>query len=137
MIGYNCRFFQVRKTNRRSVQRLKEAVAKGEETDEHNYNPAWKPSHKIPSGRLLGIYKKYILIRPSPSLRVIFASPSAKKLGKLEQHPFLTHVAAPLSTLSSLKDSFQSGAPVTAKIAIKHHAGTSRSGIVTEKWSKR
>jgi PAS domain S-box-containing protein len=108
-----------------------------QEVKEDTSNSAWKLSHEIPSGRLPGIYKKYVLIRPYPSLRVVFASPFAQTLGKLEQNPFLSHIAAPMTTLSGLKDSFQSGIAVTAKVAIRSHASEARNGTVTAKWGRK
>lgn len=97
----------------------------------------FKLSADIPSGQLPGIYKKYFLIKPYPSHKVIFASSSAKKLGKLEQHPFLAHIAAPTTTLNGLKDALKSGTPVTAKVAITSNVSSSREGAVTGKWGKK
>jgi hypothetical protein len=54
---------------------------------------------------------------------MIFVSQAARKLEKLQQRHFLDHVAAPPSTLSGLKESFESGRPVTAKIALMGRAG--------------
>jgi PAS domain S-box-containing protein len=98
---------------------------------------AWTLSQEMGSGQLPGIYQKYVLIRPYPSLRMIFVSQEARKLGKLQQRPFLSHVAAPSATLSGLKESFQSGIPVTAKAAIMKIAGDGRDGMKSGRWGKR
>ena len=97
----------------------------------------WKLAGDDKSGRLPGLYKKYILVRPYPSLRMIFVSQAAQRLGKLQQRHFMAHIAAPSATLAGLKDSFQSGTPVTVKIALMDHAGDSKEGTVTGRWGKR
>jgi PAS domain S-box-containing protein len=97
----------------------------------------WTLSQDIDSGQLPGIYQKYVLIRAYPSLRMIFVSQEARKLGKLQQRPFLSHVAAPSATLSGLKESFQSGTPVAAKVAIMKLAGDGRNGTKSGAWGKR
>lgn len=43
------------------------------------------------SGRLSGIYENYLLIRPYPSLRILFASPSLRVPGIL-QSPFMAKI---------------------------------------------
>jgi PAS domain S-box-containing protein len=97
----------------------------------------WKLSRDDSSRKLPGIYKKYLLIRPYPSLRTIFVSEAARKLGHLQQHPFLAHAAAPPATLTGLKDALLSGTPVTAKIALMSQPGKTREGTVTGKWGKK
>jgi hypothetical protein len=47
------------------------------------------------SGRLSGIYENYLLIRPYPSLRVLFASPSLRVPGIL-QRPFMNKIGGSL-----------------------------------------
>jgi PAS domain S-box-containing protein len=98
---------------------------------------AWALSSSITSGRLPGIYQKYILMRPYPSLKMIFVSHRAKRLGQLTQQPFLAHIAAPATTISGLRSSLESGRPVSAKVAIMSRRGASRDGTVTGRWSKK
>jgi len=98
----------------------------GTETEE--CTERWKLAGGDKSGHLPGLYKKYIPVRPYPSLRMIFVSQAARRLGKLQQRHFLAHVAAPQAILSSLKESLQSGTPVTAKIALMDHTGDSKEG---------
>jgi PAS domain S-box-containing protein len=45
--------------------------------------PEWKISQKASTGKLPGIYEKYLLVRPYPSLRTIFVSQGARNLGKI------------------------------------------------------
>ena len=91
----------------------------------------------MPSGKLPGIYKIHLLVRPYPSLRILFGPKAARKMGQLQQRPLLAHVAAPASTLSGLKGSFQSWTPVTAKIAMMKERGNIRDGTATRKWGKK
>lgn len=94
-------------------------------------------SHERTLGRLPVIYKKYVVIRPYPSLEVVFSSPSAKKHWSFGHDSFLTHLAAPASTVSILEESFQLGIPITAKVAIMPEAGSTTTGTVTGKWGKK
>jgi hypothetical protein len=96
----------------------------------------WKLAGDEKSGRLPGLYK-YSLVWPYPSLRMIFVSRAARKFGKLQQRRFLAHVAAPPSTLSGLKELFESGTPVTAKIALMDHADESKEGKASGRWGER
>lgn len=121
-----------------------EDEASGSESEKEDTSPtmssdtAWKLSSNASSGRLPGaIYQKYVLIRPYPSLRMIFVSQSARKLGQLQQRPFLSYIAAPAATLSGLQDSLQSGTAVTAKVAVLSRPGTGRDGTVTGRWGKK
>lgn len=70
----------------------------------------------VSSDSLPAVYQEYLLIRPAPTLRVIFASPSVESPENIVQTPFMSHVSGPKSTLDGLKDSFASGVPVTAKV---------------------
>jgi PAS domain S-box-containing protein len=98
---------------------------------------AWTFSGSTTSGRLPGIYQKYVLIRAYPSLKMVFVSHRAKKLGPLTQQPFLAHIAAPAATLAGVKSSLESGRPVTAKVAIMSRRGMDPNGTMTGRWSKK
>ena len=105
-----------------------------DEAEDDDDREAWKLGASGPyglSGKLPGIYETYMLIRPAPSLRIIFVSPKLRKIGKVVQSPFLSHVAAPATTLAGLKESFTSGTPVSAKINFLPQAGESRDGTKT------
>lgn len=95
---------------------VESVIIDSDEIDEKE-RASWTLSSSSLSGRLPGVYQNYLLLRPSSSLRIIFVSPSLRKMGNLLQTPFLSHISASASVLSGLKDSFASGAPVTAKIS--------------------
>ncbi|KAH0843299.1 non-specific serine/threonine protein kinase [Fonsecaea pedrosoi] len=84
------------------------------------------------SGKLPGVYDSYILVRPAPSLRIVFVSSVLRRrVGNIIQHPFLSHVAAPTNTLKGLKESFSVGVPVSAKINLLLEAGNQPHGTAT------
>ncbi|KAL6717942.1 hypothetical protein ACLMJK_004027 [Lecanora helva] len=58
---------------------------------------------------------QYLLIRPFPSLRIIFVSPALRIPGLL-QSPFLSRIGGPTHVRDGLSDAFEAGAAVTAKI---------------------
>lgn len=89
---------------------------------------AWTLSQTGRSGKLPGVYQSYFLMRPSPSLKIIFASPALRKMGNLIQSTLLSHIAAPPATLKGLKESFESGNPVTAKVLFSAQASESKDG---------
>ena len=123
-----------RRSNRRVLGEEDEDSEQEEASDEDDKD-AWKLGSAGPtglSGKLPGIYETYMLIRPAPSLRIIFVSPKLRKIGKVVQSPFLSHVAAPAATLEGLKESLTTGTPVLAKINFLPQAGESRDGIKTD-----
>ncbi len=125
-------------TSRRRIQEEEPSDDEDESDGQDVKNDvAWKLSAEASTGQLPGIYKSYILVRPFPSLRMVFLSPGARKFGKLRQHPFLSHVAAPASTLSCLKDSFQTSTPVNAKIVLMQEPGKNKDGCITGKWGRK
>ncbi|KAH7346450.1 hypothetical protein BKA65DRAFT_276990 [Rhexocercosporidium sp. MPI-PUGE-AT-0058] len=62
-----------------------------------------------------GVYKHYLLVRPYPSLQIIFVSPSLRIPGLLRTHLF-TKLGGPTQTISALESAFRDGASVTAKV---------------------
>lgn len=66
-------------------------------------------------GRLSGIYKHYLLVRPYPSLRILFASPSLRVPGML-QSPFLSRIGGSDRVRETLTQAFAGGNGLTAKI---------------------
>lgn len=58
---------------------------------------------------------KYLLVRPHPSLQIIFVSPSLRIPGLLRTHLF-TKLGGPSATISALESAFRDGASVTAKV---------------------
>lgn len=58
---------------------------------------------------------QYLLVRPHPSLQIIFVSPSLRIPGLLRTHLF-TKLGGPSATISALELAFRDGASVTAKV---------------------
>ncbi|KAI9750106.1 MAG: hypothetical protein M1815_002024 [Lichina confinis] len=76
-----------------------------------------RPPH-FPSrfgGELSGVYKNYLLVRPYPSLRVLFASPSLRVPGIL-QSPFLAKIGGSARVRDELTKALAEGRGVTAKV---------------------
>ncbi|KAK5070717.1 hypothetical protein LTS08_000363 [Lithohypha guttulata] len=67
------------------------------------------------SGRLSGIYSHYLLIRPYPSLRILFASPSLRIPGIL-QSPFMNKIGGSNRVREELTAALADGRGVTAKV---------------------
>lgn len=59
--------------------------------------------------------KQYLLVRPYPSLRIIFVS-SALRIPGLLQSPFLSRIGGPSHVRDGLSDAFEKGDSVTAKV---------------------
>lgn len=67
------------------------------------------------NGRLSGIFQHYLLIRPYPSLRIIFTSPSLRVPGIL-QAPFMSKIGGSNRVRDELTAALARGDNVTAKI---------------------
>ncbi|TQV98438.1 PAS-like protein [Cordyceps javanica] len=67
------------------------------------------------NGRLTGVYEHYVLVRPYPSLRILFASPSMRVPGIL-QSPLLDRIGGSLRVREQLVDALAAGQGVTAKV---------------------
>lgn len=76
----------------------------------------WPPSHFGPSGRLPGVYQKYLLVRPYPSLRTIFTSAMLRIPGLLQPR-FLDRISSPQHVREGLSEALAQGVGVTAKIS--------------------
>ncbi|KAM7188313.1 hypothetical protein V8F20_010596 [Naviculisporaceae sp. PSN 640] len=66
-------------------------------------------------GRLASVYEHYVLLRPYPNLRILFASPSCRTPGIL-QTPFLARIGGSDSVRKHLEQEFAAGRVVTAQI---------------------
>lgn len=66
-------------------------------------------------GRFRGILDHYLLVRPSPSLRIVFASPSLRVPGIL-QSPFLSRIGGSQSTRDAISQAFKDGEGITTKV---------------------
>ncbi|KAL9624857.1 MAG: hypothetical protein Q9160_000904 [Pyrenula sp. 1 TL-2023] len=95
---------------------VESAIMDDDEIDERE-RASWTLSTSSLSGRLPGVYQNYLLLRPSSSLRIIFVSPSLRKMGNMLQTPFFSHISSSASVLSGLKESFDSVTPVTANVS--------------------
>lgn len=71
-------------------------------------------THRL-SGRLGGIYNNYLLVRPYPSLRILFASPSQRIPGIL-QSPFMNKIGGSNRVREELTAALADGRGVTAKV---------------------
>ncbi|EDN97709.1 hypothetical protein SS1G_12563 [Sclerotinia sclerotiorum 1980 UF-70] len=67
------------------------------------------------SGKLGGIYENYLLVRPYPNLRVLFASPTLRVPGIL-QSPFMAKIGGSSRVREELTQAFADGRGVTAKV---------------------
>ncbi|KAI9743663.1 MAG: hypothetical protein M1818_002979 [Claussenomyces sp. TS43310] len=69
----------------------------------------------VPMFSLPGVYQQYLLVRPYPSLQIMFVSPTLRIPGLLRANLF-SKIGGPQSTLSALSDAFREGAPTTVKV---------------------
>lgn len=68
-----------------------------------------------PSGKLSGIYENYLLVRPYPSLRILFSSPTLRVPGIL-QSPFMGKIGGSDRVRQELTQALADGRGVTAKV---------------------
>ncbi|KAF1994624.1 hypothetical protein P154DRAFT_548979 [Amniculicola lignicola CBS 123094] len=78
--------------------------------------PIWPPSQFGPSGRLPGVYQNYLLVRPYPSLRIIFTS-AALRIPGLSMSRLMDRVAGPQHVREGLESALAAGVGVTAKVS--------------------
>ncbi|ODA77327.1 hypothetical protein RJ55_06955 [Drechmeria coniospora] len=67
------------------------------------------------NGRLTGVYENYLLVRPYPSLRILFTSPSMRVPGIL-QSPLLDRIGGSARIREQLVQALADGQGVTAKV---------------------
>ncbi|EFQ26147.1 uncharacterized protein GLRG_01291 [Colletotrichum graminicola M1.001] len=81
------------------------------------YSPVHQANSVIPlaSGKLSGIYEHYLLVRPYPSLRILFASPSLRLPGILQSN-FMDRIGGSNRVREGLSHAFADGHGVTAKV---------------------
>ncbi|KAG8533271.1 uncharacterized protein KY384_002054 [Bacidia gigantensis] len=97
-----------------SARRARKILGNEEEGEVDNKNPM-PLSASLTSGRLPGVYQNYLLVRPHPSLRILFVSASLRVPGIL-QSPFLAHIDGSQQVISGVTEAFEQGAAVTAKV---------------------
>ncbi|KAK7703574.1 hypothetical protein SLS57_010860 [Botryosphaeria dothidea] len=76
----------------------------------------WPPTQFGPHGRLPGVYQNFMLVRPWPSLRIIFTS-AALRIPGLAQSRLLDRIGGPQSVREGIATAFAEGVRVTAKIS--------------------
>ncbi|RCI08434.1 hypothetical protein L249_8796 [Ophiocordyceps polyrhachis-furcata BCC 54312] len=67
------------------------------------------------NGRLTGVYENYLLVRPYPSLRILFTSPSMRMPGIL-QSPLLDRIGGSARIRQQFVQALSQGQGVTAKV---------------------
>lgn len=78
-------------------------------------DPSSASAANIGGGQLSGVYEHYLLVRPYPSLKVLFASPSQRVPGML-QSSFLSRVGGSPRLHDAIEAAFADGQGVTAKV---------------------
>ena len=125
-----------RDPNTRPVRRI---LGNEDEDEQEKDQNAWVLNSLGPSGKLPGVYQnvslfesfqyfnmiqrvidpltliQYLLLRPHPSLRIIFVSPALRIPGLL-QSPFLSRIGGPAHVRSGLSNAFANGDDITAKV---------------------
>lgn len=91
-------------------------VLSDEDDSEAVETAAWGLPRNGLNGKLPGVYQNYMLVRPHPSLRIIFVSPALRIPGLLQSN-FLSRVGGPSSIRDGIEDAFAQGVPVTAKVS--------------------
>lgn len=67
------------------------------------------------NGRLSGVYENYLLVRPAPSLQILFASPSLRMPGMI-QSPLLSRIGGSGRIRQQIGQALSDGQGVTARI---------------------
>ncbi|KAL3956807.1 hypothetical protein ACCO45_009653 [Purpureocillium lilacinum] len=84
----------------------------GQQTDASEQPTSLALKH---NGRLAGVYENYVLVRPYPSLRILFTSPSMRMPGIL-QSPLLDRIGGSAHMRDQLVQALAEGQGVTAKV---------------------
>nr|XP_036582835.1 hisactophilin c49s mutant phototropin phy3 fusion protein [Colletotrichum truncatum]KAF6791626.1 hisactophilin c49s mutant phototropin phy3 fusion protein [Colletotrichum truncatum] len=80
------------------------------------------PVTSLNSGKLTGVYEHYLLVRPHPSLRILFASPSLRLPGILQSN-FMDKIGGSNRVRDGLSQAFADGHGVTAKVRWMNKSG--------------
>lgn len=73
------------------------------------------PSSTSLTRHLRSIFDHYLLVRPCPTLRILFASPSLRVPGIL-QSPFMSRIGGPQSIRDAVSQAFKDGDGITTKV---------------------
>ncbi|KAL8995246.1 MAG: hypothetical protein Q9169_004982 [Polycauliona sp. 2 TL-2023] len=98
-----------------NTRQRRRVLGNEDEDEQDKERNAWALTWLGPSGKLPGVYQNYLLLRPHPSLRIIFVSPALRIPGLL-QAPFLSRIGGPPHVRSGLLSAFENGEGITAKI---------------------
>ncbi|KAL8938903.1 MAG: hypothetical protein Q9216_003647 [Gyalolechia sp. 2 TL-2023] len=98
-----------------SSRPIRRVLGNEDDEDQEKEKNAWALNSLGPSGKLPGVYQNYFLLRPHPSLRIIFVSPALRIPGLL-QSPFLSRIGGPAHVRSGLSNAFANGEDITAKV---------------------
>ncbi|KAL8298847.1 hypothetical protein RB597_007462 [Gaeumannomyces tritici] len=85
------------------------------------------------SGRLTGVYEHYLLVRPAPSLKILFASPSLRVPGILQSH-FMSKIGGSARVRDELTAALSEGHGVTAKVRWVSSARNPGPGDGRHRW---
>lgn len=92
------------------------------------------PDQKLgSSGRLPGVYRNYLLVRPFPSLRITFTSPTLRIPGLL-QTKLMDRIGGPEQLKNGILDAFRNGTGVTAKVPWITYANSKNGGDGKPRW---
>ncbi|KAK6954196.1 hypothetical protein Daesc_004161 [Daldinia eschscholtzii] len=103
------------------IKRRRRGDAAGAETSSTHQGPERIHSNSFPQisvspvSRVTSPFEHYLLVRPHPHLRVLFASPSLRFPGML-QSSFMSRIGGPSSVREAVSQAFADGRGVTAKI---------------------
>ncbi|KAL8817155.1 MAG: hypothetical protein Q9223_003955, partial [Gallowayella weberi] len=98
-----------------SSRQRRRVLGNEDEDEQEKERNAWAFTSLGPSGKLPGVYQNYLLLRPYPSLRIIFVSPSLRIPGLL-QAPILSRIGGSPHVRSGLANAFENGEGITAKV---------------------
>ncbi|KAJ5766332.1 PAS-associated C-terminal [Penicillium nucicola] len=94
---------------------LQDSDTETEGGQDQNTSQSNHPPNPTASLSLTGVYKHYLLVRPYPSLRILFTSPSLQIPGML-QSSFLNRIGDSGAKRDNIKNAMMSGRSVTARI---------------------
>jgi hypothetical protein len=109
-----------RKASYKSLRRERQYLSDEDPvlTDVHEPIVEDKPVPTL-AGSLPGVYHNYLLVRPGPSLHILFASSALQSTTDLRQTPLLSHISTSVNTLAGLQKAFAQGIPVTGRVVWK------------------
>lgn len=131
-------------------------LADGSESDSEDQSEPSMRKGSIPiewpmsNGNLSGVYKyvslpteqpqrfiandhKYLLVRPAPSLRILFASPTLREPGLL-QTPFLNRIGGSSRMRHDLDSALRASKPVTARVKWLKSSNDDGDGDGVTRW---